>query len=99
MEEMSSLHKNDTWELSELLKEMKAIGCKWVFQRNKDLYGDILYYKAILVVKGYEQRESIDYNEVLSPIMKHSSIQILLTLVAQYELELDQLDVTTQQFN
>jgi len=28
MEEMSSLHKNDTWELSELPKGKKVIGCK-----------------------------------------------------------------------
>ena len=28
MKEMSSLHKNDTWELSELPKGKKAIDCK-----------------------------------------------------------------------
>ena len=28
MEDMSSLHKNDIWELSELSKEKKAISCK-----------------------------------------------------------------------
>jgi len=39
------------------------------------------------------QREGIDYNKVFSPVVKHSSIRILLALVAQYELELDQLDV------
>jgi len=48
-----------------------------------------------LVAKGYGQRESIDYNEVLSPVVKYSSIRILLVLIAQYELELDQLDVKT----
>jgi len=52
-----------------------------------------------LVVKGYAQREAIDYNEVFSPIVKHSSIQILLALVAQYELELDQLNVKTAFFH
>jgi len=48
-----------------------------------------------LVVKGYAQREDIDYNEVFSPAVKHSTIQILLALVTQYELELDQFDVKT----
>jgi len=46
-----------------------------------------------LVAKGYVQREDIDYNEVFSPVVKHSSIRIFLALVAQYELGLDQLDV------
>jgi len=48
-----------------------------------------------LVAKSYTQREDIDYNTVFSPVVKRLSIRILLTLVAQCELELDQLDVKT----
>ena len=33
MEEKNSLHKNDTWELSELPKGKKTIGCRWVFAK------------------------------------------------------------------
>ena len=57
--------------------------------------GDTVRYKARLVAKGYTQREGIDYNEVFSHVVKHSSIRILLALVAQYELKLDQLDMKT----
>ena len=48
-----------------------------------------------MVAKGLTQREGIDYNEVFSPVVKHSSIRILLALVAQLNLELAQLDVKT----
>ena len=47
------------------------------------------------MAKGYTQKERIDYNEVFFAIVKHSSIRILLALVAQFDLELVQLDVKT----
>ena len=33
-EEMKSLYKNDTWELTRLPKGKKAIGCKWVYAKK-----------------------------------------------------------------
>ena len=47
------------------------------------------------MAKGYAQKESIDYNEIFSPVVKHYSIRILLALVAQFNLELAQLNVKT----
>ena len=39
--------------------------------------------------------EGVDYNEVFSSVVKHSSIRILLALVAQLDLELVQMDIKT----
>ena len=87
MKDMNSLHTNDTWELSELSKGKKAIGCKWVFaKKHGSSDGNTIHYKTRLVVKGYAQREGIGYNEVFSPVVKHSSIRILLALVASCNL-------------
>ena len=75
-------------------KGKKAIGSKWVLAKKQEyLKSNIVRYKAKLVAKGYAQQEDIDYNEVFSPVLKHSSIRILLALIAKYELKLDQLDV------
>jgi len=75
--EMSSLRKNDTWKLSELFKEKNVIGCKWVFAKKRGSHdGDTVRYKVRLIAKDYAQREGNDYNEVFSPVVKHSSIRI-----------------------
>ena len=47
------------------------------------------------MAKGYSQVQGIDFNEVFSPVVKHTSIRILLSLVATKDLELEQLDVKT----
>ena len=55
--EMDSIQENQTWELSVLPANHKAIGLKWVFKVKKDPDGNITKYKARLVAKGYAQRE------------------------------------------
>ncbi|KAE8686610.1 Detected protein of unknown function [Hibiscus syriacus] len=87
---------NQTWKLASLPKGKKAIGCKWVYAKT-DVFPNKnnIRYKARLVAKGYAQTEGVDYNEVFSPVVKHSSIRILLALVAQLDLELVQMDVKT----
>ena len=49
--------------------------------------------KAWLVAKGDAQKEGIDYNEIFSHVVKHTSIQMLLTIIIQFDLDLEQFDV------
>ena len=94
-EEMHSLLKNDTYELVELPKGRKALRNKWVFKLKKDNDGKLLKYKARLVVKGFRQKKGIDFDEIFSPVVKMSSIRVVLSLTASLDLELEQLDVKT----
>jgi len=52
-------------------------------------------YKARLVTKENAQKEGNDYNEIFYPVVKHTSILMLLTIVAQFDLELEYMDVKT----
>ncbi|GKV34500.1 hypothetical protein SLEP1_g42871 [Rubroshorea leprosula] len=97
-DEMNSLHKNNTYELVELPKGRKTLKNKWVFKLKKD--GDkIVRYKARLVVKGFSQKKGIDFDEIFSPVVKMSSIRVVLGLAASMNLELEQLDVKTAFFH
>jgi hypothetical protein len=59
-DEIDSLMTNQTWELTELLVGEKALHTKWVY-KIKGGNGGNKRYKARLVVKGFQQKESIDY--------------------------------------
>nr|GFA00115.1 retrovirus-related Pol polyprotein from transposon TNT 1-94 [Tanacetum cinerariifolium] len=50
-EEMRSIKKNDTWELTTLLKGQKAIGVKWVYKPKRNAKGEVEKYKARIVEK------------------------------------------------
>ncbi|KAL9266757.1 Retrovirus-related Pol polyprotein from transposon TNT 1-94-like protein, partial [Drosera capensis] len=52
-------------------------------------------HKARLVVKGFGQKQGIDFEEIFSPVVKMTSIRTVLGLVAGLDLELEQLDVKT----
>lgn len=68
--ELQSLHENKTWEMVSLPKGEKTIPCKWVFRLKTKPDGQIDKYKARLVVKGFSQRQGIDFSQTFSPVAK-----------------------------
>ncbi|CAA7034524.1 unnamed protein product [Microthlaspi erraticum] len=62
-DEISSIEKNNTWDLVELPYGAKPIGLKWVFKLKRNSDGSINKHKSRLVAKGYVQRYGIDFEE------------------------------------
>ena len=98
-EELKSMEQNKVWDLVELPEGCKRVGCKWVFKTKRDSKGKVERYKARLVAKGYTQKDGIDYTETFSPVSKKDSLRIIMALVAQYDMELHQMDVKTAFLN
>ena len=94
-DEMSSLKKNNTYELVELPKGKKVLKNKWLFKLKRDDSGKLIKHKARLVVKGFAQTKGLDFDEIFSPVVKMTSIRVILGLVASMDLELEQMDVKT----
>lgn len=47
---------------------------------KRDASGKLERYKARIFGRGFNQLEGVDYGETLSPIVKHITIQIILSL-------------------
>ena len=62
-DELDSLLGNQTWELTELQVGKKALHNKWVYRIKNDHDGS-KRYKVRLVVKGFQQKKSIDYSKI-----------------------------------
>jgi hypothetical protein len=76
--EYFSLMKNKTWDLVDLLPSRKPINCKWIFILKYKLDGSIECNKAKLLTKGYSQVPGVDYSDTFLPVVKFTSICLLL---------------------
>ena len=93
MEELHALEKNRTWEYTKLPTGKKLVGCKWVFTVKHNADESINWFKARLVAKGFTKSYGVDYEETFASVAKLNSIQVLLSLAANLDWPLQQLDI------
>ncbi|GJT35890.1 copia protein [Tanacetum coccineum] len=80
---------------SEITKDDKVIEPKNV----NEALGDESWIVAMLVGQGYNQQESIDYDETYAPVARLESIKILLVYVCALDFKLFQMDVKSAFLN
>ena len=97
--EYAALVENGTFELTDLPKGQKAIGSKWVYALKRDKDGCIERFKARLVAKGCAQQYGVNYTETFSPVIRYSSIRMLIAIAVEHELYMHQMDVSTAYLN
>ncbi|GJX03417.1 retrotransposon protein, putative, ty1-copia subclass [Tanacetum coccineum] len=70
-----------------------------IFKKKMKADGTIDKYKARLVIKGYRQREGLDYFDTYSPVTRITSIRMVLVIAALRNLKVHQMDVKTAFLN
>ena len=93
VEEMDALDTNEAWDIFEFPFGRKYVGSKWLFKKKFNAQGKVEKYKTRLVEKGYSQVEGIDFGEIFSLVAKLTSIIFILSIVASFDLQVEQMDV------
>lgn len=74
------------------------LSTNWV-HRVKDLLDEegnrSTLHKARLVARGFEQIRGMDYDETSAPFICFFTLRLMLSIVAEENLELHQMDVKT----
>ena len=82
------------YELTVLSEGKKAFQNKWVY-KMKPGRQESTQEKARMVVKGFQQENSIDFNEIFVSVVKMTSIQTTLSIAAIMDLEVEPMDFKT----
>lgn len=80
-EEYMAMKRNKTCHLVSPLQGENLIGWKGVFRIKRKSNGTIGRYKGRLVEKCFKQRYGIEYEDTFSPIVKASTIHLVLFII------------------
>jgi hypothetical protein len=76
--------------LISLPKRNHAVKCKWIYKmKDNDIFN------TRLAAKEFAQRKIKEYDAIVALVVHHTSIRILLAILASQDLEFKQLDVKT----
>jgi hypothetical protein len=104
-EEWQALLDNGTFDFGkedhstdEPMPERPPISSKWVLKIKRNPNGS-LRYKARLVIRGFLQREGLDYGETYAPVSKLTTFRYVLALASTLGWDVDHMDVMSAFLN
>jgi histone deacetylase 1/2 len=84
-QEFLVLIHNGTWSLVSPPTHANIVGCRWIYKIKRKADGAIERYKARLVAKGFHQQEGVDFSETFSPVIKHATIRLVISIAVTYK--------------
>ncbi|CAL9012449.1 unnamed protein product [Prunus brigantina] len=92
-EELDALHMQGTWILVPKPCYKNVVGSKWVYRIKRNSDGTVSRHKARLVAQGFSQEPGLVFSETFSPVVRHTTVRLILSIAAMNKWSLRQLDV------
>ena len=91
--ELENMRRNNVWSECALPPGKRAVSMRWVFALKKDSAGNIAKYKARLVARGFSQTHNEDFFETYSPVIRYTTLRIVLHMTVTYHWVTEVIDV------
>jgi hypothetical protein len=91
-EEFDALIHNNTWKLVPPKPGRNLVDCKWIFKIKRHADGSIERHKGRQVAKGFSQRYGLDYAKTFSPVIKPTTVRLILSIAVSKGWGIHQAD-------
>ena len=98
-DEITNLDNHDTYEVTSLPPDRKAVKSKWVFKYKPAQGGNPARFKARLVAQGFTQIAGIDFDQTHAPSLRLESFRLFLSISASLDLEIHGMDAVGAYLN
>jgi hypothetical protein len=95
VEKYASIMKDDVWEVVPRSEGKSVIGSRWIYKIKHAIDGSVEKFKAHFVAKGFSQKEVIDYDETFSPVVRYTSIRVVISIATKMGWKIHHMDVKT----
>lgn len=95
LDEIKDLRENASWVLVPWPVGSNVLGYKWNFRVKFKPDHSLERFKARVVVQGFGQIPGFDYTYTFSPVVKASTIWVVLSIAITKNWPLHQLDIKT----
>ena len=92
--ELTTIIDFNSWDIVNKTDDMNVLTSVWAFKVKRFLDGLVRKLKARFCVCGFEQKHGIDYFETFAPVIKWTTVRLMLTLSLQLNLSTLQIDYT-----
>jgi hypothetical protein len=77
-EEYTALRSNNTWDLVPHPNGVDVVTGKWVYYHKFHSDSSLDHYKSHWVLYGFTQQPGVDFDETFSPVVKPTTVCIIL---------------------
>lgn len=97
--ELSALSDRGTWDIVERPSDVKVVDCRWVYKTKWSHDRSEIKLKSRLVARGFTQEYGVNYFETYAPVVKSSSVRLLLAVAVECGLIVEQIDIRNAYVN
>jgi len=99
IEELNTINRNNTWELTKLPASKKANDVKWIFKLKLKPNSEVEKHKARLVARGFMQKHGLYYFEVYAPVARLETMRLIIAITCGRNGPMYHLDVKSSFLN